>query len=624
MRILAALLPAAITGLILALPLPAVANQADWSSIADRVCQAGSHWSISLEDVDIKEAANEVLGNALGLSFTVDSGVSGRVSFRVQGRMSRDQLFAAFEATLAPQDIVLVRTGQQILVTTRGKARTTAPPPRAAPSGVGYRLEAVTLSYATPSEVVKGLNALGPQGVVVHVDDRLGFILLGGSPQELVNARDIIELFDRSDLQGARIHYRDLNHAPAETVAAEVERIIQASGATGLVVVPLKRLNSLIIIGRSPAAIKDALAWIDRLDTPSREEANTLWLYKAKHTSAEKLAKSLGAVLGVGALDMQSTAPAAGEVGASAASARPADPSGIKVGVDIDSNTLIIAAPASAWVRIQKILNELDAPPDQVLIEATILEVTLSDDFRFGIDWSTIAENGRLTISSTANSNGSVGATYPGLSITFFDDDARAAVTALSSKTNVEVVSRPKLLAINNRSATLQVGDQVPVASQTSRSTSSADAPLVVNTEYRDTGIILRVTPRISGANTVLLEISQEVSSVARTTSSGIDSPTIQQRKLDSSLIIREGQTVAIGGLISTTRTDGATGTPLFQDIPLVGGLFKRTTKDGRRTELIILISATVVRSPADADLAREDILGGMSEVRARGLLSRP
>ncbi|WGM40013.1 Type 3 secretion system secretin [Caulobacter sp. NIBR1757] len=569
--------------------------------------------------------ANEVLGNRLGLSFTIDPEVRGALSFSVQGRLSREQLLAAFEATLAANDIALVRTASGYLITPRAKAKTMAQAPSLQESrgATGYRIEAITVTYATPSEVVKAISTLSPSGLVVHVDDKLGFVLVGGTSREIAAVRDIIAIFDRSDLQGSRIRYYELRSAPAEIVAAETQRLIQASGTSGLTVVPLKRMNSLVVIGRSPAALDAAFAWIDRLDAPSREERNSLWLYKARNTSAENLSKSLSAVLGTGALEIAEgpAAPAAQDlppVGPIAAASAVSD---VKVSFDIDSNTLIVAAPASRWVQIQRILSELDAQPDQVLIEAKILEVTLSNDFRFGVDWSTIASGGALTITSTGNSNGSVGPTFPGLAITYISDDARAAITALSSKTNVEVVSSPKILALNNRASTLQIGDQVPVAVQSSRSSNSNDAPVVVSTEYRDTGVILKVTPRISGDKTVLIEISQEVSAVARTTSSGIDSPTIQQRKIEGNLIVQEGQTVALGGLISSSKSVGSSGPPLVQDIPLLGELFKRTTNDGKRTELIILISATIVRSPTDADNLLADLTAGMSQMRARGLL---
>eukprot|EP01030_Chromulinospumella_sphaerica_P010997 gene10997-10801_t len=276
--------------------------------------EASRNWSIAFDEAEVRDVVNEVLGNSLGVSFTVDPEVRGQISFRVQGRMSREQLLAAFEATLAAHDIALVRTANGYLVTPRAKAKAAA----GAPGGsspkavVGYRIEAVNVAYATPSEVVKAVSALMPPGVVVNVDDKLGFILIGGAPRELNAVRDIIGIFDRSELQGSRIRYYELKNAPAETVAAEVQRIVQGSGATGLVIVPLKRMNSLVVMARSPANLDAAFGWIERLDAPSREERNSLWLYKAKNTSAEKLAKSLGAALDSGATEIgASAAPAA-------------------------------------------------------------------------------------------------------------------------------------------------------------------------------------------------------------------------------------------------------------------------------------------------------------------------
>jgi general secretion pathway protein D len=593
--------------------------------LSQLACSAARDWSFAFDDADVKEVANAVLGDGLGLSFSLDPGVTGRMSFRVQGRMTPEALLSAFEATLSLNNIALVKRGNQYVLAPRGKARTGAGLAGGVRTdGPGYQIDVAVVKYATPSELVKAIANLSPPDIVVHVDDRLGFILLGGSSQEIDQVKQVIGIFDRSDLTGARIRYRELVAAPADVVAGELNRVLQGTASAGATIIPLKRLNALVVVARSPAMLADILGWIDRLDTTGREERNSLWLYKAQNVSAEALAKSLDTVVGAGGgLSLGDPgAPVDTAAPASAAPATATSPgdSDVRIGVDKDSNTLIIAAPASRWIQIQKILNQIDTPPDQVLIEATILEVTLSDEFRFGVDWSVIGANGRLTITSTIGSSGAVSGVFPGFSATYIGDDIRAAVTALSSKTNVEVVSSPKLVALNNRTSTLQVGDQVPVSSQSSRSAQSGDAPIVVNTEYRDTGVILKVTPRINGGDSVLIDISQEVSGVAKTSSSGIDSPTIQQRKIESGLIIRGGQTVALGGLISSNKTIGSTGLPWLKDLPLVGGLLRHSTNDNRRTELIILLTAKILRSPDQADAALADLKAAMKEMEARGV----
>ncbi len=173
-------------------------------------------------------------------------------------------------------------------------------------------------------------------------------------------------------------------------------------------------------------------------------------------------------------------------------------------------------------------------------------------------------------------------------------------LNALEGITDVNVISSPKLMVLNNQTATLQVGDEVPVPVQTSQGTSDSNAPIVNSVQYRETGVILTVTPRINEGGLVLLDITQEVSDVASTTSSGIDAPTIQQRKITSTVAVRNGQTLALGGLIRESKSRTRSGVPFLQRVPILGGLFRTTAVVDRRTELIILITPRVIRNDSE------------------------
>jgi general secretion pathway protein D len=213
-----------------------------------------------------------------------------------------------------------------------------------------------------------------------------------------------------------------------------------------------------------------------------------------------------------------------------------------------------------------------------------------------------------------------VGPSYPGFSATFLTGDLQVAVNAVASRSDIEVVSNPKIFVLDNHTGHLQVGDQVPVVTQTGQSTSAPGSPIVNTVEYRSTGVILNVTPRITGDGRVVLEVTQEVSSVASTTTSGIDSPTIQQRKMDSTLVLDDGGVVALGGLISTNRSRTNAGVPFFKDIPVVGTLFKTDSRTRQRTELVVLISVRILKNRGDADRSTKDLLADMREIEARGL----
>ena len=609
-------------------------------------------YTFAFHDADISQVSAEILGKALGLTYTVDPGVMGKMSFQIDKRLTGAQLLEAFEVVLEESDVSLVREGGTLAVKPRDKAKLSTRV-RSLSDGIrsaGYQTLAVPVDFASPSEIAKALVAVTSKDIVVFEDDKLGLLVLGGSQSELESAVETIHLFDTVGFQDTRIRFFDLQQAAAPNVATDLNKLIEASKMSGVTVAPLKRLNGLFVVAQSQTSLAKVGDWIRKLDVPSREKTLSLWVYRPRNLTADALSAALNGVIGgqaggssASAAGTQTTSASAsgsaatsGTVplsaggplpfGGSAGANTPAttvssedDP--VRLGVDKQSNTLIVSASQAHWVQIQRTLDELDRTPGQVLIEASILEVSLSDQFNAGVDWSVMNDGGRLTTSNINSAAGTVAQGIPGFSVTFLQKDIQAAVSALSAKTTVEVVSAPKIVALDNHQAKLSVGDDVPITTQAEQSTSSAGAPVLNSVSYRSTGVILTVTPRIGGDGRVTLEISQEVSSVAQTTSSNINSPTIQERKVSTTLVIGNGGVVALGGMISSNRNITDSGIPLLQSIPWAGNLFKTHTKSLQKTELIVLISAKIIPDNAAADKATAALLADMKDIKSHGLL---
>jgi general secretion pathway protein D len=591
-------------------------------------------YAFSFVDADIPSVANEVLGEALKLPYTVDPAVQGKISLRIERRLTPDQLFELFEAAVAQANVAVVRGPDGVVaLVPKDKARSgrslVSP---GAGARAGYRVVAETLKYATPSEIAKILSATGAADLVVQTDDRRGLLVLSGSSAEIRAAEATIALLDRSSLGDGRLRVVALHAGSAEAVAADLQGLLKAADFGGVTLVPLSQANEIVIFARSSAALDQVEAWVRRLDRPSSEEPTTLWVYKPRNISADSLAEALRSL---SALQERATITRHAVDGATPTTPKQIDealtesqtpphfdPDALKVSVEKSTNSLLVMAPASRWHSLELSLQQLDRAPDQVLIEATVLEVTLNRDFQFGVDWAFVSANGKLSGVLSSSPTGAVQSTFPGLSVTYLNTGVKAVVNALASRTDVEVMSAPKLVALDNQTASLQVGDQVPVVVQQSQGTGAPGAPVVVNTQYRDTGVILKIKPRINGDHTVLVDLSQEVSSVAKTTTSGIDSPTIQQRKFESSLQIPEGQTVALGGLISSGRDLGNSGVPLLKDIPLAGALFRTSSSGVRRTELIVLLSARILRAGDSAEDVAQQLKGTMHGLQQSGLAS--
>lgn len=597
---------------------------------------ATARYTFAFQDADVGQVAEEVLGRALGVAYSLDPSAGGKMSFRIDQRLSRRQLLEAFETALSSNDLVLVRQGESLLITSRGEAR--------AAVGVtgqgqisnqgGYQSVTVPLTHVSPSEAAKALATLGPANVVLLADDKTGVIVLGGSPRELEAAMTTLKTFDSAGMRGSKVRWFPLNNASAATLAAELNQVLKASGVAANVL-PMRRLNGLYAFANSDGALDQVAQWVERLDRGAEPENGRLWVYHPRNVTAENLGRTLTALFGDGgqSADIDDSQPSIASAGPErgpapvnipAASGKDRDEQTVRIGVDKESNSVVISAPPSERAQIEKILREIDVSPGQVLVEASILEVTLGNDRRLGVDWSVLADAGKLRITSSSDTSGGVNPTYPGFAITFIDDDIRAAVDALDGRNDVQVVSTPRIVVLDNRTAKLQIGNQVPVVTETSQSNATTDAPRVATIEYRDTGVILEVTPRISGDDRVTLTIVQEVSSVAKTTTSGIDSPTIQQRRMESSLRLRSGDTLALGGLISTTQSDGDSGVPLLKEVPYLGNLFKSSTTENKRTELIVLITVRVLPTDQSNEETMTDLLADLVELKARGLLPTP
>jgi general secretion pathway protein D len=276
---------------------------------------------------------------------------------------------------------------------------------------------------------------------------------------------------------------------------------------------------------------------------------------------------------------------------------------------DEASNALLVWATRREYDVISEVLAKLDITPLQVLIEGTVIEITLRDRLRYGLQY--FLEFGDVSaIFTRGNSRTTVNPTVPGFGVTIEgSNNSKLVIDALSDLTDVRVVSSPQLLVVDGETARLHVGDQVPIVTRSSSTAVTDDTRVVNEIEYRDTGVTLHVTPKIKSSGLVSLEIIQEVSSVVRTNSSNIDSPTFQQRRINSTAAVENGSTVLLAGLIREREDELEFGIPGLHTLPVIGKLFGTTDSDRQRTELIVLITPRVIRDRNDATTVTRDLI---------------
>ena len=261
----------------------------------------------------------------------------------------------------------------------------------------------------------------------------------------------------------------------------------------------------------------------------------------------------------------------------------------------------------------------------QVLIEATVAEVTLNNSLQYGTQFFLSNHQGQATLSNAQSPTptvinplnplslaqllpGTLAPAFPGLAIARTIGQEQILLQALKDITDVQIISAPKLLILDKQQASFQVGDLVPTITQTATSVISADAPIVNSVQYQATGVILTVTPRINSGGLVTLDIEQQVSDVVPTTTSSINSPTFQQRRIKTKVVVQDGETISLAGLISDKKFKGNSGIPLLQEIPILGALFSTRSNSAMRTELLILLTPRVVYNQRDARALTDEL----------------
>lgn len=621
--------------------------------------------TLNFEGEDIQEIVKVVLSDILGESYVIAPGVSGQATFSTARPVTKEQVLPILEMLLAWNNAAMVRSDGRWNVVPENEAIPGNLVPRVGPPPErGYEVRAVPLDYIAPAEMEKLLDPFARQGAVVHADNARGLLVLAGTPQELANYMDTIRIFDVNWLEGMSVGIFPLQRVESETVVEELMSVFGGDGETPLSgmfrFVPMERLNAVLAITPQEEYLREAERWVDRLDRSMGGGAGVrLYVYDVENVKAQDLADTLNDVFsgsesgrsgdrteGSGRVapglesveiramndprrsdedsqqDQQQQQQQQPQRGGDGEGLRIVEGEEIRITAVEENNSLLIRSTPAQYEAILGAIQRLDTIPLQVLVEAKIIEVTLSDNLRYGVQWyfeNAISgdnipgtgdggngDNGgnggsAKSVFDRTSQFGAFGSDTGGLSYSFTGPDAQAVLSAVSSADEFRVLSSPSLMVLNNKEANIQVGNQIPVVStRFNPSGSVGDISTTSSVQFRDTGVILNVTPRVNPGGLVFLEISQELSEVAGEPDATGNVP-LAKREIDTELAVQSGETVVLGGLISDTRRKGKSGVPILKDIPLLGNLFGETSRSGERQELMVVINPTVIRSAEQA-----------------------
>ncbi len=623
--------------------------------------------SFNFEGESVHAVVKAILGDMLGQNYVIAPGVQGTVTLGTPRPVSAAQAMTLLEQALAQNNARMVYGDGRynILPADQALAGTLAPRTGTAANARGFEVRVVPLRFISASEMKKVLEPYARPNAIVGIDSSRNVITLAGTRSELENYLRTVEVFDVDWLSGMSVGVFPLESGRASKVVADLEKVFGADSNTpsaGMFrFMPLEGSNSVLVITPQASYLNNIQDWLERID--SAGEGSRLFSYELKYIKAKDLAQRLAEVFGSGnnsnsqdtggngnvslmpgtdsvqindganggTVDFQggtgnsSTSGSSGGLGNGSLSLNKnsggngsvtLEVEGDRVGVSAveESNTLLVRASAGAWRSIKEVVEKLDVMPMQVHIEAQVAEVQLTGDLEYGVNW--YFENavndpdlGNLPSALGRDIWGDIAGSITGsagLGWTFLGRNAAAVVSALDKVTNLHLLQTPSVFVRNNAEATFNVGSRIPIQSVTFNPGSGTDGTYS-QVQYLDTGVILKVRPRVTKDGMVFLDIVQEVSAPGAEEADSNGNVRIDTRRLKTEAAIQSGDTVMLAGLISDGVSTGSSGVPILSKIPIIGGLFGTKTQRTDRTETIVLITPTIIRNPQEArDLTDE------------------
>lgn len=618
-------------------------------------------FSLQFESTDIRAIVQTIMGDYMRESFTIHPSTAGTATIRFSRPVSRKDLIPILEMLLRQNGQVMIREEGIYKIQPSGLGIRGATTPQfgvnAAALPAGYSVQLVQLKFVGVGDMKRILEPYAVDAATsVKSDDIRNLLILSGTQRELKHLLDIVDLFDVDFLSGYSVGLFPMS-TDVKALAGDLDRIFGTAAQSPLAgivrIIPIERMNGLLVVTTQPRYLEEAKKWIERLDKSQGGSGGIrLNVYPVQHGKADKLAQLLGEVYGnrsgstsqptlapgqrPGQLNTPPTQPT-GLPGQPAQPATPAQPASafsgsgsavskdLRVIADIENNALLVLASPADYETIQIALKQLDVPRRQVKVEVLVAEVSLTDNLKFGIEWFIKSRPGvvgalrnradtaaiipsalpRTPTLPAATDSRSVIPTSPGLQlIDVVGGDVRAVLQALGEANKSQTLSTPNVTVLDNEKASINVGNQISVDTGTTTGTGGGTT---TSRTYISTGVILEVTPRINAGGRVTLDINQEISSPAANSPAGTN-PNIQTRKAKTVVNVASGETMVLAGLIQNDSGTGSQGLPLLSKIPILGGLFGTQSITKSRSELVILITPVVINNSDDSRSVMEEL----------------
>lgn len=607
------------------------------------------------EQMPVEEFIHSLLGEVLKLNYVVvDGALAGdkTITLNVQQAMSSRELYMLASQLLDQSGISIRFEDEVYFVVAKdpaakgGKSIGIGRSSSSVPMTAGPIMQIVPIRYGMGGGLERTLLELINGSVLPDFEKNVMFIT--AERNDILKALDLIDLLDTPANRGRHVGILKLTYVNTEDFLTNANKVLVAEGIpmdtsggarANLVLVPLEQIGSVAVFASEQFYIDRLVYWAKQIDKPSDGAEQRYYVFYPKFARAADLGASIAGLLGESsgmeagntfgnssrdtssAFDApqqgQNTLPAASQsMAQGAATSGPnAGPTTMTISndrmrmtVDERSNTLIFYTTGFEYQNLLPMIKRLDVMPKQILLEATIAEVTLTDDLSMGLEFA--LQQGRFG----ASTKGAFGVSeFGGLGLSFIDGADQVLAQLKASRTKVNVISSPSIVVRDGVSANIAVGTDIPTVGSTTVNPGTETQSTTV--QYRKTGVELTVTPTINAQGLVVLQISQSISNtVDGGTIAG--SPSIFERSIDTEVLAQSGQTVLLGGLMSENTSKTETKVPGFGDLPLIGYLFRGQKDSVNKTELILMITPRVIDQPGQWQQIRSRINNGMQNLK--------
>lgn len=624
------------TGDLPTTPLPRPVPGSEPRPPATSTSPDGEEVSMAIEQTPLPMFIQILYGQVLKKAYSLDAAVTSRqdiVTFKTSQPISRSVMEQVAANLLKSYGLTVQDYGGLVRILPDNSPAAVPPPvlrfgktlPET-PEPLRPAFQHVELDIVKNTDVGQWLRQILGTRVNIQEDNGRNGFLLAGTQADLRTALTLIQTLDQPRLRGrvakritpAFLNVTEFSTRLVDVMTAQGYAVGSGAGANAspILLIPIASIGSVMVFANSDAVMEQVLRWAQELDRPlSGQTQNGIYTYPVRFADAQELARTLGEILGGPSSPAQAPVQGAGAAGTQAQATPTPRPTGSRVVVNSATNTLIIRGTnADEYQQIISLLRELDRPVKSALIEVVVAELRLGGSQALGIEWNVYPRainSGQNII--TAGTLGRLGIGSAGFTTAIANSAGQVLgqLNTLASNNQARILSNPKVLARNGETASIQVGQEVPVVTSQQ---SSGTGNLFTNTgvlqtiQYRSTGVILRVRPVINSGNRLDLDVSQEVSSAAETRTGVSASPTISTRRIETKLSLRDGSTVLLGGLISRSTSDANTGIPYLKDIPGLGALFRTQSDSNDQTELLIMITPYVVSDDFESEAITEAI----------------